>query len=355
MTLSIFQATSQTVITPFLGATAWVEKFIAIVTPLILAGLTISIMWYGFQLASGRGSSNNVFLDVFWRSARVLLVFTIALAGGAYMTNVVGVLLDLQCTLNDVFATGSGCGGFGDLQSSITAPFKILDDSVEMIVSTLTNICTEAKGDLKFTKPDTWFAFIWIFLQCLAMGALCIGYAAVVFLELIGIQIGLIIMFGVGPVFVACYAFETTAKFFDTWFSGLLKYIFTSSILLMMLSVSNVIFKDYATKISNHSTSLDLLGSSMGVLVAIIALIFMVRKVPELVTNMIGGALSSSSSNAVGAATGAAGQFAGRAAAHAAGNTALGQKMAQSPAAQYFEMVMKSSAQGGGMGDAFKT
>ena len=43
MALSVFQSVAHTIINPFLGATAWAEKFVTIVTPLILTGLTISI------------------------------------------------------------------------------------------------------------------------------------------------------------------------------------------------------------------------------------------------------------------------------------------------------------------------
>ena len=61
------------------------------VTPVLLLGLTILIMWHGYKVIRGAGGQDHL-LDVFFNSIRVFFVFSLCLVGGVYSSWVVIIL-----------------------------------------------------------------------------------------------------------------------------------------------------------------------------------------------------------------------------------------------------------------------
>lgn len=80
------------------------------VTPVLLLGLTILIMWHGYKVIRGAGGQDHL-LDVFFNSIRVFLVFSLCLVGGVYASNVVIIVQELREGLTGLFSGAAGAGG----------------------------------------------------------------------------------------------------------------------------------------------------------------------------------------------------------------------------------------------------
>jgi type IV secretion system protein VirB6 len=91
-------------VTSFSGVSSTVMGW---VTAPILAGLTIMIMWHGYNIIRGAGGTHH-FLDIFFKSLRAFLVFTLCLGAANYTNNVQGLFVDLRGGLTALFAGGGG-------------------------------------------------------------------------------------------------------------------------------------------------------------------------------------------------------------------------------------------------------
>ena len=301
---------------------------ISIVMPLIVLVLTITIMWHGYETIRGKGGQ-NAFLDVFWKSARTMLVVGLALTGGAYISNVVGTVEDVQNTLASLF---SGAG-------SSTNPFEMLDASVGKALDTYGSIWDTAQSHINISITpgiDSDFSGVMMMFQASLMIFFLGLYALVAAMELMGITLALKLHFALGPLFVAFFAFAATAKFFDAWLGSVLKYVMTAVVISVMVGMGNGIFAGYADSIQANLSTLELISVGLSSMVACGLLIYLTTKVSEIAASMVGGIAISAMSPGVAGPLSAIGSMAGgalggiaRGAAHAAGNTAPGAAIAE--------------------------
>ena len=321
MSISIFQSLSSKVLDPFKDYVNVSSQFIDIVMPLIVLVLTISIMWHGYETIRGKGGQ-NAFLDVFWKSARTMLVVGLALTGGAYIDNIVGGVTELQDTLVNILA--------GTTPDS--NPFVALDASMDKAFTAFKQVYDANTANKSFFPS---FPKIMMVLNA-GVILLCMGaYAVTAFLEILIMKLMLMVCFAVGPVFLGLYAFETTAKFFDAWLGAVLSVIFTTSLIMMMVGIGNSIFSGYADAMTAGINDTDWLAVGFSAVFAIVALIVLTKKVPEIAAKILGGvALSSVTPGvagplaAIASMAGSAAGGVGRGVAHAAGNTAVGANVA---------------------------
>lgn len=291
------------------------------VSPFILLGITIYIIIHGFEVIRG-GGGNNLVLDTMTKIARPVLVFSLALTGGMYASTVVGIFTELRTDLVGLF--GSSGDTYANLDASLTSVIKVLSAGV--------NDSMESLSVMPFNLNGL------VMVACLGVIGFCFAiYSIVVALNLFFVDIGLMILFGFGPLFVACFAFQATAKFFDSWLSAVVKYTFTAVLMSLVVGIANSLVARF---VASMVASPDLLAMLFNVAAAFIGLgivIGLVFKTASLAADMVGGvSINLSGAGHVGKAMsmgrGAAG-YAGQAAAGAAGTAAryAGTAAAQSP------------------------
>ncbi|WP_325500469.1 type IV secretion system protein [Ramlibacter sp.] len=246
------------------------------VAPMILLGLTISIMWHGFNLMRGAGGHHHT-LDLFAHSMRAFLVMSLALAGGAYDANIVGFAKELRTDLANLLSMAPpGTNSYDALDQAL---FKAANTMQKMMpwVFDNTNILMGNFAGL------IGLAGMGFMVGCIAV------YAALICGEFILIDFALGILFAVGPLFVACFAFQATARFFDGWLGGVMKYTLTAVVMSAVLGIGLGLLNQYTTSIAQHSDTMDFIGSTVAALASIVALIMITRRVPEIAGNIVGG------------------------------------------------------------------
>jgi type IV secretion system protein VirB6 len=145
-------------------------------------------------------------------------------------------------------------------------------------------------------------------------------------------------------LFVACFAFESTAKFFDAWLGGALKYTFTAVVMAAVLGIGNGILDNFCSRIAGSPDTIDFIGTAFAALAATGVLIVMAFRAPEIAGNIVGGiglsvlgpGASSAPLAAMSSAVKAGARGAGNATSYAAGaasTTTPGQRVAQAAAA----------------------
>ncbi|WP_240141437.1 type IV secretion system protein [Nitrosomonas sp. HPC101] len=322
------------------------------VTPALVLGLTISIMWQGYKIVRGIGGQNHL-LDVFFNSLRAFLIFSLCLAAGTYASNIMAMAYELRDGLTVLFS-GTEANIYAQLDKVLFNASKayknILDYGLDHLVIRL--------GGSDFTG-----------LPAIIGGAFTVGfivlYTIVAAINMIIIDFSLAIMFALGPLFIACLSFQGTAQFFNTWLSSILKYIFTAVAITAIVGLGMQVVSNYADALlTTPAETIDYIGTTLAAVVSSTILIILTMKGAAIGADLSGGIALQIASLAqaarwsinpagaalstVGKVAGAgAGNLAGRAGA-AAARTGVGQAMDSSPAMKYAMAGINTMLQIGG-------
>ena len=283
---TLYSDLSTSLLSPFEATASAASSVIApTLLPLIIAGLTIKIMWMGFEMMQGKLGVNPL-LDVVINSLRVGLVVTLGLT--AYQANVVGLLNEIFGWLGGIFS-----GGITSTSSNASM-FTALDSAVNTAWTTFISIYNLGMSEKYFSIsviPGVASKFQGIAM--IACGVLMlVGFAVytlVAFYNLLFIQLALIFLYAIGPLFVACYAFPSLAKWFEGWLGGVMRYGFTGVIILMVVGLANGLMTTFANNMaSTDITSMNYFMFGGKALIGMLILAKFTQKVPELAGAMIG-------------------------------------------------------------------
>jgi type IV secretion system protein VirB6 len=276
MSARIFEPIAQRILHQTAEWAGVASTLVTWVTPLVLLGLTISIMWHGMNVMRGAGGNMHL-VDVFVKSLRAFFVMSLALAGGAYSTNVIGFFTELRTGLANLFS--SAPAGMSS--------YAVLDESVGK--------ATEAMRSMMPWVADNTNILVGNFTGLIGLASMgfmvgCIVvYAMVSVVNLLVIDFALAIVWAIGPLFVACLAFEAFAKFFDGWLGAVMKYTFTGVVVTAVLGIGNGIFGEYCENIANNIDTLDFIVSGFSALGGTGVLVLIAFRVPEIAGNIVGG------------------------------------------------------------------
>lgn len=334
MTARIFEPIAERILQQTTQWGSVANTLVTWVLPVVLLGLTILIMWHGFNVMRGAGGNMHL-IDVFMKSMRAFLVVSLALVGGAYSTNVMGFFTELRTGLANLF-TSAPAG---------TSSYAVLDESVGQAVDAMRSMMPWVSENTNVLTGN-FTGLIGLASMGFMVGCIVV-YAMIAVVNLLVIDFALAIIWAVGPLFVACFAFEAFAKFFDGWLGAVMKYTFTGVVITAVLALGNSILDGYCRDIALNVDSLDFIGAGFSALGATGVLIMIAYRIPEIAGNIVGGiglaVFGPAAAHAPLPAASAAMKSAGRAGANA---TAYGAGAAiATPAGQRVAQVAQQTAQ----------
>jgi type IV secretion system protein VirB6 len=255
------------------------NQLVAAVTGIVLTGATIQMMWHGFNVMRGAGGGNYV-LELLAKSARVFLVMTLALAGSAYSDNVVGTITDLRDGLTNLFNSNAVAGA---------SSYAALDASVDKATVALRNMLPWVSDNTNILVGN-FTGLIGLAGMALMVGLIVI-YAGLSAVNFLLIDFGFQVIWAVGPLFVACFAFESTARFFDAWLGAALKYAFTAVVMSAVLGIGMGILDGYCTRLATatDASSVDFIAATVGAIGAMGVLVVFSSRASEVAGNIVGG------------------------------------------------------------------
>ena len=307
------------------------NEIIQTVMPLLVLGLTITIMWHGFNVIRGAGGQDHL-LDVFFKSMRTFLVVSLCLAASYYATNVVGLVEEARNWLTGLFNHSADDATIYTqldtvVEETIAAFKEIYDYGNE-------NISIGWDTDLSGLVPilGGWLMVLTILLYCLVAA-----------LNLLVIEFSLGVILALGPLFVAALAFNATSSFFNTWLGAVLKYVLTAAVISAIIGLGTGIMLNFVSELKSanpdETNFIELTIMAVG---SIAMLIFMTFKAASIGAELSAGMeiqlssiaraarLATSPASTVGrVGAAAAGNVAGRAASTGAGQAVAGSRAMQ--------------------------
>ncbi len=272
------------------------------VIPLVAAGVSLQVLFHGFAVIRGTGGSNH-FLDVFAKAMRAFLVFALCLTGSAYVDEIRPIFTDLQENLTtyvsrstDIDTEDKGSGDIyekldGVMQAGISTFQEVhwlLYDREHLSIEIM---CIGCKGVHLDGVPA-------IILQAIvSFFILAFGIFAFIDVQIISQTIVIVLAFG--PLFLAGFAFEATAKWAEGWLTSTVKYLMTAIVLLVVVLAAKERAEHFVSLLKDKAGGYDLipwqgtvglpLYEEQGKLVAImIVLTALLSKASSIAADMVG-------------------------------------------------------------------
>ncbi|WP_292938081.1 type IV secretion system protein [Noviherbaspirillum sp.] len=304
-----------------------------VVTPFMTLGLTVKIMWQGINIIRGQGGSNHL-LDLFANNIKVALVTFLGLTAANYQKYILGFF--------DTSKAGNFSATFiqAFFPKASGAPVAAIDDVFnaglktffELVAWGWDHITIGFKFSLALKIPiELDLSGIPVILTACILILFVLILCVLAFADMMTNGLGLIIIFGVGPVFIALYAFEATQNFFHTWLSAVLKWSFASVVLAIICWMAALIMAEFLKDVNTGGDFAHIMTVCGQILATTIALMILTSKAGQLAADIIGGMpMPGMSQGAGGAAVGAARKVGGgavsavRAAGRGAKNLASG-------------------------------
>lgn len=248
------------------------------ITPLVITGLTIWIMMYGYAVMRHEVSEP---IGVF---AKTLLKFGLimgfALGGGLYQSEIIGSVNAFQDGLVSLVTQPTGI-------TSATGNniYQVLDGMLEKGFQMALLIIGKGMSKLPMGGYLDLLAGVLVFAANAVLLLVCGGFVVIT-------KVAMSFIFGVGPMFIACLAFSPVAKFFDAWVSKVLNYVFLVVILAFTIGLAISVGDSYMQHMLNsvQADATNQVADAFGLIVLYGALIILIYQSPHIASGLAGGA-----------------------------------------------------------------
>jgi type IV secretion system protein VirB6 len=223
--------------------------------PVVTTAVTVWVMAYGFAVMRGEASES---VPAFaWRAAKIAIILAIALGSGIYQSTVVtdvengtGMLANTIaqagggiCSANVASVTGTGSTSAG----SVYAALDCYDAQLGAVVTADVNHASQS-GLTDFGAAMGYLASAII----VAIGG-CV-FLLVACLETVLARVFLDLVLGIGPLFIACGAFEPSRRFFDAWTGKVVTYCLMQILIAAFLGIALAVFSSETTSLTGLSS-----------------------------------------------------------------------------------------------------
>jgi type IV secretion system protein VirB6 len=244
---------------------------IDLIATTILLMVTIYYVVIGYQIMSG--AIQHPLADFIKSGIKFMLISTFALSAVNYGEWIAGSITNFESGIASAWSGTSG------------SPYDILDTTLDQLIEKGNEVWAEGASKEGLKEIGNKLAFyalaILVYLTALVV---TIPAAAMI----ICAKATLMLLIGVGPLFVVSLMFPLTSKWFDAWLSQVFTQIFTIGFICMIVSAAAKIFNSYLDNLEDVTVS----GAIILLGVAIL-LMWLMYRAGQLGAGLAGGVSSS--------------------------------------------------------------
>ncbi|VEJ44505.1 type IV secretion system protein [Bartonella vinsonii] len=203
-------------------------KAIATITPFVSIGLTIAFIVYGWLVI--RGAIDMPASEFLSRCLRISIITSMALSVGLYQSEIANVIIEMP----------------HNLLSALMKDAPKNNELISLIDKVAENGFTrasEAFEESAFLDTNGLLYGLFGILILLATSFLAAIGGAFILMA----KIALILLVGLGPLFITALLWQPTYRFFEQWISQILSYTILIVLLATVFSLMMNIFANYMT------------------------------------------------------------------------------------------------------------
>ena len=252
-----------------------VSALMTAIAPIALTAMTLWVTLYGWAVL--RNEVSETVPTFLWKVFKIGLVLALALQAGFYISNVSDTADTLATGLATTFLPAAAA------PTTVTSPYALLDafnDKASQLVLDLLKDAGIMRLDLLFAAVVCSIGNV-VFL-CIALFVVTLA------------KIFLTFVIAIGPIFVLCLAWRSTARFFDSWLSMVLNAVVLTWFAFFALGLSIYMGQSMVRVIQDNGGFLgptfNVVGESLRYCVVMILMAIICFQAPSLASALTGGA-----------------------------------------------------------------
>lgn len=282
------------------------------------SGMILLTASFGYRMLKGNSGQGIVATDMWWVLVKMGVVLELLLNWGTFNTWILEVLWDTYNNLANVLA--AQLGGSGGLKAKVVELAGGTWSSTSTLLSvqghlldTAFDAQVEKALGMVFGSPSVFFYDLKIKFPFLGFetpfsipipipnlipnvaGLIALVMTVVlfasVFVVLLLSRLGMISCLAVAPIFIALSMFEHTRTYTDAWFRGLLGFLLTPLLLVVVLMVADAC-SGFVQHYPTSGDAIDLFKPIIAYVLVYYGLAKSVASVPQFASGMVGSLLA---------------------------------------------------------------
>ncbi|WP_081080977.1 type IV secretion system protein [Burkholderia territorii] len=240
----------------------------AAIVPIFVSATAVMLLFYGFALV--RGEVQQPFSILFGKVIKLLII--ISVVRYYYLFGIIGLALSVQNDLVYILTNAIG--------TPSVDPFSAIDQAVVPVISFFGGVVVFAISMFEGDSAGNITIGLMVFLFLVLGG----GVVAIALFYAIVSILGLVLILGLGPLFIAGLAFGQTAKYFDSWISSILS--------LSLSGAASSVVLNFITKAQISAFKYAFPNIVLGVVLVVLlsfAFLLVMLEVPRLISQLTQG------------------------------------------------------------------
>lgn len=240
---------------------------------LVLTGVTLYITLTGYAISTG--AVESPFWTFFKQCLKIGIIAAFVMTADGYTSTVVSAMQGLESGIADIMSSPS---------STSTNIYQVLDKSVNSGLDVAYDMMGKAAKREFFEIGQMFWDLLNALMMAIAVFLIHLPAAATIIVA----KLGLGILLGIGPLFIAALMFPITAPWFDKWFQQAMAFILEIAIVMVVVTVGVALYKALFEKVIVTGAD-NPIASFVQIIALALIVLFALKKTSGLGSQIAGG------------------------------------------------------------------
>ena len=240
---------------------------------LVLTGVTLYITLTGYAISTG--AVESPFWTFFKQCMKIGIIAAFVMTADGYTSTVVSAMQGLESGIADIMSSPS---------ATSTNIYQVLDKSVNSGLDVAYDMMGKAAKREFYEIGQMFWDLINALMMAIAVFLIHLPAAATIIMA----KLGLGILLGIGPLFIAALMFPITAPWFDKWFQQAMAFILEIAIVMVVVTVGVALYKALFEKVIVTGAD-NPIASFVQIIALALIVLFALKKTSGLGSQIAGG------------------------------------------------------------------
>lgn len=240
---------------------------------LVLTGVTLYITLTGYAISTG--AVDSPFWTFFKQCLKIGIIAAFVMTADGYTSTVVSAMQGLESEIADIMSSPS---------ATSTNIYQVLDKSVNSGLDVAYDMMGKAAKREFYEIGQMFWDLINALMMAIAVFLIHLPAAATIIMA----KLGLGILLGIGPLFIAALMFPITAPWFDKWFQQAMAFILEIAIVMVVVTVGVALYKALFEKVIVTGAD-NPIASFVQIIALALFVLFALKKTSGLGSQIAGG------------------------------------------------------------------
>lgn len=240
---------------------------------LVLTGVTLYMTLTGYAISTG--AVEQPFQTFIKQCIKISIISAFVMTADSYTSTVVSAIQGLESGIADIMSSPN---------AQSTNIYQVLDKSVSSGLDVAYDMMGKAAKREFYEIGQMFWDLINALMMAIAVFLIHLPAAATIIMA----KLGLGILLGIGPLFVAALMFPITAPWFDKWFQQAMTFILEIAIVMVVVTVGVALYKNLFEKVIVTGAD-NPIASFVQIIALALIVLFALKKTSGLGAQIAGG------------------------------------------------------------------